>query len=67
MPLDDDMRFRAREAMHTIARAEEHKRDPELMKHVRALAAEVHRAVGAGGKKALVSNPLAAPKKKRGV
>lgn len=46
--MPEEMRYRAQDAMHTIARAEAHKRDGELMKHVRALANDVHRAVGAG-------------------
>lgn len=46
-PPPDEMRYRAEEAMRTIARAEEHKRDKQLMQHVRALADQVHQAVGA--------------------
>jgi hypothetical protein len=38
--------YMARDAMHTIARAEEYKSDKALMKHVRALADQVHKAVG---------------------
>lgn len=58
--LADEMRFRAQDAMHTIARAEQHKRDPELMRHVKALASDVHNAIGGSemGKK----KPGAKPK-----
>ena len=34
----DEMMYKAREALHTIHRAEEHKRDRPLMKAVKALA-----------------------------
>ena len=38
MPDDIEMKYRARDALNIIARAEEHKRDGALMKHVHALA-----------------------------
>lgn len=63
--MPDEMHYRAREAMHTIARAEEHKRDGELMKHVRALANDVHRAVGAGPRDTKPKAP-ANPSKNKG-
>ncbi len=42
--MTDEMRYKAQDAMRTIARAEDHKRDPELMGHVRTLADDVRRA-----------------------
>ena len=37
---NDDMKWRAQDAMRDLERAEQHKRDPELMKHVKAAAKE---------------------------
>lgn len=46
VPMDKpEMEYRARDALHTIGRAEEHRRDPELMKHVRRLADTQMKAV----------------------
>ena len=36
----DDMKWRAQDAMRDLERAEQHKRDPELMKHVKVAAKE---------------------------
>lgn len=41
----EDVKWRAREAMHTIAQAEEHKKDRELMRHVKAMAKHTMKAV----------------------
>lgn len=35
---EDDMKYRAKDALQTIKRAEEHKADKELMKHVKQCA-----------------------------
>jgi len=60
--ITDEMRYKAREAMHIMAQAEAHKRDPELMGHVRALADDVRRATRMRGTKktapARPDNPL---------
>jgi len=37
---DDDMQWKARNALEDIERAESHKRDRELMKHVKKAARE---------------------------
>ncbi len=44
-PLD---RFEVEDAARTIARAEEHKRNPKLMKAVRDHVVRLHAAVGKG-------------------
>jgi hypothetical protein len=41
----EEMKYKARDALHTITRAEEHKRDRELMKHVKHLAKTQVKAV----------------------
>lgn len=41
----EDMRYRAEDALRTISRAEEHKRDKELMRHVKKLAKSHVKAV----------------------
>lgn len=41
-PSDEEMRWKAREAMDTLRRAEEFKRDKHLMRHV----AKLHEATG---------------------
>lgn len=41
----DDMRWRAEDALRTISRAEEHKRDKHLMRHVKKLAKSHVKAV----------------------
>lgn len=46
--MDDDMRYRAREAMNDIARAEMHKRDPKLMKAVKEHVDSINQALGGG-------------------
>lgn len=38
--IDPDMKYRAKAALDDIIRAEGHKRDRELMKHVKSMAAE---------------------------
>ncbi|HEX5508930.1 MAG TPA: hypothetical protein VFX37_10545 [Pseudolabrys sp.] len=43
--IDADMRYRAEEALRTITRAEECKRDKALMKHVKKLAKTQVKAV----------------------
>lgn len=43
--VDPDMRYRAEDALRTITRAEEHKRDKQLMRHVKALAKTQVKAV----------------------
>jgi hypothetical protein len=45
LPVSDDMMFKARDALHTITRAEEHRKDRELMKHVKKLAKTQVKAV----------------------
>jgi hypothetical protein len=40
-----DMKYEAHEALHTIHRAEEHRKDRELMKHVKRLAKDQAKAV----------------------
>ena len=46
MPVNaEEMTYRARDALHTIHRAEEHKRDRPLMKHIKRLAKEQLKAV----------------------
>lgn len=44
-PAAEDIKWRAKDAMHTIARAEEHKKDRELMKHVKQMAKQTMKAV----------------------
>jgi hypothetical protein len=39
-PSKDEMKWRAEDAMRDLEKAEKHKRDPELMKHVKAAAKE---------------------------
>jgi hypothetical protein len=46
-PMD---RFEVEDAARTIARAEEHKRNPKLMKAVRAHVQGLHKAVGLGAR-----------------
>lgn len=41
----DEMMYKARDALHTIHKADEHKRDRELMKHVKKLAKAQVKAV----------------------
>ena len=41
----DEMKWKAEEALRTISRAEEHKEDKELMKHVKILAGDKMRAM----------------------
>lgn len=43
--VDPDMRYRAEDALRTITRAEECKRDKDLMRHVKALAKTQVKAV----------------------
>lgn len=38
--VNDDMKWKAEEALRTIERAEAHKSDPALMKHVKVLAGD---------------------------
>ena len=38
--VNDDIKWRAQDAMRDLERAEQHKRDPELMKHVKKAAKE---------------------------
>lgn len=45
MPTDEHMRYRAQEALHTIHKAEECKRDKDLMRHVKKLAKGQMKAV----------------------
>jgi len=45
MPVNEEMQYRAREAMHTIHKAEEHRRDKELMRHVKKMAKAQVKAV----------------------
>lgn len=45
MSVDDDIKYRAQDAMRTIARAEEHKKDRGLMKEVKRMAKETMKAV----------------------
>lgn len=40
-----DRQYRAQDALHTITRAEQHKKDPALMRDVRKLATEHAKAV----------------------
>lgn len=54
----DYERYEVQEALHTIHRAEEHKRDKGLMRHVKKLAASQAQAAGASPAK-----PSAAPKR----
>ena len=44
-PASEDIKWRARDAMRTIAEAESHKKDRELMKHVKAMAKHTLKAV----------------------
>ncbi len=41
----EERRYRAQDALHTISRAEEHKKDPALMRDVRKLAQDHAKAV----------------------
>lgn len=41
----DEMMYKARDALHTIHKADEHKRDRELMRHVKKLAKAQVKAV----------------------
>ena len=41
----EEMHYRARDALHTITKAEEHRRDKELMRHVKKLAKTQVKAV----------------------
>jgi hypothetical protein len=45
MPVNEEMQYRAREALHTIHKAAEHKRDKDLMRHVTRLAKAQVKAV----------------------
>lgn len=45
MPVNEEMHYKAREALHTIHKAEEHKRDKPLMKMVKQLAKAQVKAV----------------------
>lgn len=40
-----DMRYRAEDALRTISRAEEHRKDKALMKEVKKMAKQQHKAV----------------------
>ena len=44
--IGEDMRWKAEEALRTIHRAEAHKKDRELMKHVKRMAREQAKACG---------------------
>lgn len=43
--MDDERRYRAQDALNTIVRAESHKRDKGLMRDVKCLAADAHKAI----------------------
>lgn len=43
--MSDERRYRANDALHTITRAEQHKKDPGLMRDVRSLAKQHAAAV----------------------
>lgn len=45
MPVNEEMQYRAREAMHTIHKAEEHRKDKNLMRAVKHLAKAQVKAV----------------------
>ena len=43
--VNDDMKWKAEDALRTIERAEMHKSDPKLMKHVKILAGDKMKAM----------------------
>lgn len=45
-PSDTDMRWRAQSALRTIHEAEEHRKDKELMRHVKKMAKDQAKACG---------------------
>ena len=46
VPSIEDMRWKAQDALRTIHQAEAHKKDRELMKHVKRMAKEQAKACG---------------------
>jgi hypothetical protein len=45
-PGNDEIRWKAEDALRTIHRAESHKKDKELMRHVKRMAKEQAKACG---------------------
>lgn len=45
LPANEEMQYKAREALHVIHKAEECRRDKELMKHVKKLAKSQMKAI----------------------
>lgn len=45
-PMAPDRHYQVQDALHTLARAEQIRKDPKLMQDVRTLAADVKKAAG---------------------